>query len=198
MKLALICSVLLPLYAHEHSRFLDYAGGNGMFVRMMRDRGYDFYWMDKYAPNEFASGFEAVQNTEYSAVTAFEVFEHLPKPLEAIDEMLGYSKNLIFSTRLLPRRDILPHEWWYFTLDTGQHISLYSQDSLRVVAQKFNLKFSTNGISLHILSKRSISEIVMKAISVPAFANMVSPILNIRRQSLLNEDYFRLTGQRLG
>src|SRR4051812_14853457 len=37
---------------------LDYAGGHGIFARMMRDRGFNFFWTDKYADNLFAKGFE--------------------------------------------------------------------------------------------------------------------------------------------
>jgi hypothetical protein len=37
---------------------LDYGGGHGAFVRMMRDLGFDFLWFDKYAENLFAIGFE--------------------------------------------------------------------------------------------------------------------------------------------
>ncbi len=38
--------------------FLDYAGGYGVFTRLMRDIGFDFYWHDPYTQNLFANGFE--------------------------------------------------------------------------------------------------------------------------------------------
>src|SRR5215208_4616216 len=39
-KLAHFCSVLIPVSFDSTAFFLDYGGGNGMFVRMMRDRGF--------------------------------------------------------------------------------------------------------------------------------------------------------------
>ena len=35
-------------------KFLDYGGGYGIFVRLMRDRGFDFYRYDKHCSNLFA------------------------------------------------------------------------------------------------------------------------------------------------
>jgi hypothetical protein len=197
IKLSNICSALIPLFFSNAGLFLDYGGGNGMFVRMMRDKGFEFYWQDIHALNQFAEGFEAPQGKKFSLLTAFEVFEHLPQPLEVIADMFRYSDTLIFTTRLLPRWNIKPDEWWYFTPDTGQHVSLYSRESLEMIAKEFNLKLSSNGISLHILSLRTVPAILLKALSYPPFAITVSGILNIKRQSLLNHDYYKLTGRRL-
>jgi hypothetical protein len=38
------------------SRCLDFGGGHGVFVRMMRDRGFRFEWSDSYAKNLYAAG----------------------------------------------------------------------------------------------------------------------------------------------
>lgn len=196
-KLSSFCSALIPMFYDYRGSFLDYGGGNGMFVRMMRDSGFNFYWHDKYASNQFAKGFESPQDERFSLVTAFEVFEHLPQPLEAIEDMFHYSDTLIFSTRLLPRWKIAPNDWWYFTPDTGQHVSLYSRESLELIAKKFNVQLSSNGISLHVLSSRTIPAILLKALSYPPFAMTASGLLNINRKSLLEDDYYRLTGRRL-
>lgn len=198
LKLVSLCSALIPLFFNEPKfSFLDYGGGNGMFVRMMRDRGFDFYWHDKYAENQYAKGFEVTQKMKFNLVTAFEVFEHLPRPLETIEEMFQYSDNLIFSTRLIPRRNVTPVDWWYFSLDTGQHISLYSKESLHLIANKFNVNFSSNGISLHLLSLKKFPDVLLKALSVPVFASSISAVLNWRRRSLLEQDYYHLTGKPL-
>lgn len=197
IKLSNFSSVLIPMFYDSKAPFLDYGAGNGMFVRVMRDRGFEFYWHDKYAANQFAEGFEAPQDKRFSLLTAFEVFEHLPQPLETIEDMFHYSDTLVFSTRLLPRWKIMPDDWWYFTLDTGQHISLYSKESLKLIAEKFNVKLSSNGISLHILSPRIVPAIILKALSYAPFASMLSGLLNLGRRSLLEHDYYRLTGKRL-
>lgn len=197
MKLTSICSALIPMVYDSKSSFLDYGGGNGMFVRMMRDRGFDFYWHDKYASNQFAVGFEAPKDVKFSLLTSFEVFEHLPQPLDAIEDMFHYSDTVIFSTRLMPRWRIVPDEWWYFTPDTGQHVSLYSRESLELIARKYNMQFSSNGVSLHVFSSRIIPGIILKALSFYPFAMVLSGLFNLGRKSLLEEDYYRLTGRRL-
>ena len=45
------------LYDYK-GKFLDYGGGYGVFVRLMRDVGFDFYWQDKHTENLFAKEFE--------------------------------------------------------------------------------------------------------------------------------------------
>jgi len=197
IKLSSFCAALIPMFYDAKTSFLDYGGGNGMFVRMMRDKGFDFYWHDKYASNQFAEGFEAPQDVRFSLLTAFEVFEHLPQPIEIIEDMFHYSETVIFSTRLLPRWKIMPDDWWYFTADTGQHVSLYSKESLQFIAQKLNVKFSSNGTSLHMFSSKRIPTVLLKALSYPPFALMLSNLLNLGRQSFLEQDYYRLTGRRL-
>ena len=197
MKFASFCSCLIPMFYNSELPFLDYGGGNGMFVRMMRDRGFEFYWHDIYASNQFAEGFEAPHDKRFSLITAFEVFEHLPHPLEFIEDMFHYSDTLVFSTRLLPHWKVAPADWWYFTPDTGQHVSLYSRESLELIAKKFNVQLSSNGVSLHVLSPRTIPAIILKALSYPPFAMAASGLLNIGRKSLLEDDYYHLTGRRL-
>lgn len=197
IKYSKLCSVLIPYIFKSFVSGLDFGGGNGMFVRMMRDLGFDFYWQDKFSPNQFADGFEFTEGHEYSLVTAFELFEHLVNPLDEIAEMFGYADTIIFSTRILPQWKITPSTWWYFTPDTGQHISLYSRESLELIANKFGVHFSSNGVSLHVLSRRAIPSVILKAISFSPFADFLSAVVNINRRSLLEDDYFGLTGRKL-
>src|SRR5690606_8306587 len=82
------------------SIYLDYGGGAGMFVRMMRDRGFNFWWSDKYCENIYSQKFsiqESVKNEiVLEAITAFEVFEHLSEPQKTIDDLLKRTNTLIF------------------------------------------------------------------------------------------------------
>lgn len=39
-----------------NAEFVDWGGGYGLFTRLMRDNGYDFYWHDTYCQNLFAKG----------------------------------------------------------------------------------------------------------------------------------------------
>lgn len=155
---ARVTAGVIEAYFDWKSRFLDFGGGHGLFVRLMRDAGYDFRWQDKFADNVYARGFEAApKGTErYGMVTAFEVFEHLVSPVEGVEEMLAYAPSLLFTTDLMPSRSPLPNEWWYYTLPTGQHVSLFTKRSLEILAERFGLRLHTNG-ALHLFAPHGMT-----------------------------------------
>jgi hypothetical protein len=153
-------TILLYLIFGKNGKFLDYAAGYGVFVRLMRDVGFDFKWDDKYTSNLFALGFEWDQQSKMDAVTLFEVFEHFVDPILEIENLLKVTDMIIFSTDLVPEPLPQPKDWWYFGLDHGQHISLFSKISLEFVAVKFGLNYYNIG-SLHILTKNKISKFTL-------------------------------------
>lgn len=197
IRFSKITAVIISAFFNPNQKFLDYGGGNGMFVRLMRDAGYDFYWQDFYTKNQFAVGFEHNGFDRFELLTAFEVFEHLEDPVNEIKDMLAFSENILFSTILLPRNNPVPGEWWYYTLDTGQHISLYSKKSLVELANNLNLKLYSNGRNLHLLTKESISRNIFFLLSVTKIANILNMLVSTRRSSLLEDDYFQITGRKL-
>jgi hypothetical protein len=136
---------------------VDYGGGHGIFVRMMRDLGFNFYRQDLYAENLYARYFDIEDLPEgfrFNILTAFEVFEHLSNPIEEIKTMLGFSDILLFSTELQPSHDLSELEkWWYIVPETGQHISFYNKITFQEIAIMFNVNYYTDNRSLHILSK---------------------------------------------
>jgi 2-polyprenyl-3-methyl-5-hydroxy-6-metoxy-1,4-benzoquinol methylase len=77
MNLSACAQLLIEQYFNSDGKFLDYGGGYGLFVRLMRDAGFNFYWSDKFCKNLFAQGFEDNGKSEYELVTAFELLEHL-------------------------------------------------------------------------------------------------------------------------
>ncbi|MXV50010.1 methyltransferase domain-containing protein [Pedobacter sp. HMF7647] len=159
------------LYRNFNSKgvFLDYAGGYGLFTRLMRDRGFNFYTTDKYCDNLFAKHFDLadVKGTEqFTALTAFEVLEHLVDPIGFMREIVDFSNNIIFTTELIPEKPIDScDDWWYFSPQTGQHVAFYTQESLRVLGNMFGLYYYTDseslknyGLNLHLFSKTKFEQ----------------------------------------
>ncbi len=177
-------------------KMVDYGGGYGMFVRMMRDKGYAFFRQDIYCENLFSKHFDISENpgVRIDIVTAFEVFEHLTNPLVEIEKMLKYAENIIFSTVLVPKNVTDFKDWWYITPQTGQHIAFYSIESLEFVAKKYHLNFYTNGQNLHFFSKNKIDEKVVQEVFHPQ-KSIVEKVANRlkgevkTKPSLLQSDY---------
>ena len=166
LRFSKVVSVLIYFLFNKEGKFVDYAGGYGIFTRLTRDIGFDFYWQDLHCDNLLSRGFEYKPELRKNIelLTAFEVFEHLVNPPEEIEKMLGISKNIVFSTVLLPSPTPKPEEWWYYGFEHGQHISFYSLKTLEYLAVKFKLDFySTKG--LHILTNKKINPFFLKLIA---------------------------------
>lgn len=133
-------------------RYVDMAGGYGMLVRLMRDFGFDFYWEDKYCANLFAQGFERkLDMGPCTAVTAFEVLEHLTDPIRFIRNSLSsaQSDTIIFSTDLYTGEPPRAGTWDYYSFATGQHIGFFHRKTLETIGEQLQLKFlSINGIHM--------------------------------------------------
>ena len=157
--LSKVATAVLALFFPSSVRCLDYAGGYGVFVRMMRDIGYDFYWQDKYTQNLFARGFELQQFTQFDVITSFESFEHFDKPLEEIETMLNYSDSILFSTVL--SGDTMPEpDWHYFGMEHGQHIAFYNLKTLKFLAEKYQLHLYSDKKSIHLLTKKQLNPLL--------------------------------------
>lgn len=141
---------------------VDYGGGHGIFVRMIRDLGFNFYRQDMYAENLYARYFDVndlPKSKKYDILTAFEVLEHLPNPIEEIKKMFNYADILLFSTELQPSNDLNELEnWWYMAFETGQHVSFYNKTTFQEIAKIFNAYYYTDSINLHIVSRTKFLE----------------------------------------
>lgn len=195
---------ILNICSTNDDSYLDYGGGYGIFVRSMRDKGYDFYLDDVYTENLFAKNFELKDyknGRKFKALTALEVFEHFENPVEEIISLFNFSDILIFSTELQPNYTLKKaSDWWYISPDTGQHISFYTLKALNYLGEKLNAFVYSNGLNLHILSKEifkenpfelrktSSSSFVTRLISKFFLKEKSPPTPNVRN-SLLQSDF---------
>lgn len=186
LDLSKITKSVINFQFNKSSKYIDYGGGYGIFVRLMRDNGYDFYWKDSFCENLFAKDFEAM-NEKYELLTAYEVFEHLKDPIEETKKMLNLSDNILFSTFIIPSNEPKPDEWWYYALDHGQHISLYSKKSLEALAQKSGMYLYSNNKNIHLLSKIKKNGLCFKLITYPYLSKLFIPLSG--NKSLHDSDY---------
>ena len=153
---------IIKRYFNPKVKVLDYGGGYGILTRMLRDKGVDAYWSDKYSENLLVKGFEYDGTDKVDIILAFEVVEHLENPMETIREIMSKSDCFIFSVSTLPRFDFKTNqEWWYFAPETGQHIFFPSDETLRWIANELGCRYY-NLLGLHIFSKRKKFKIICR------------------------------------
>jgi len=152
--------IILPFLIKnpEKYKFLDYGSGYGILVRLMRDMGYNFFWYDKFCENLFAIGFEAKEKEKYKLVTAFELFEHFVEPIVEIQKILEFGNPdfLVFTT-IIYKENIPDKNWWYYSFESGQHVSIYNINTLKFLANKFNYHLLTNNNNLHVFTMKNFS-----------------------------------------
>jgi hypothetical protein len=191
-----VTQAVIQQFFRGGQRFLDFGGGYGLLVRLMRDRGFDFRWHDRYAQNLLSRGFEAEANADgFELVTAFEVLEHLVDPVPEVADMLRRGNSLLCTTRVLPPSNPKPNEWWYYALSGGQHVSLFTLEALGRLAGRFGRRLVSDGVSIHLFTTQRVAERLFRLV----IRGRVTGLLNRlrRRQSLMSSDFQQLTGERL-
>jgi|TARA_B100000809_G_scaffold52083_1_gene47328 hypothetical protein len=179
-----IAVTLIYFLFDKKRKFLDYGGGYGVFVRLMRDVGFDFYWQDKHTENLFAQGFEFSEsdNTNVELLTCFEAFEHFADPLAELEKLLTISRNILLSTEFIPEPTPLPDDWWYYSTEHGQHIGFFQKKTFEFLAKKYNLFFYTNGQNIHLFTEIKLLPTSFKFMT--KVSKFITPLIQKRMKSL--------------
>jgi hypothetical protein len=177
--------------------FLEFAGGYGLLTRLMRDRGFDFYWHDSYCENIFARGFEWDRLNKplpAAAVTAFEVIEHVWDPAALIRNALekANTRTIILSTLPYSGEPPRPENWWYYSLGTGQHISFFRRETLAFLAKKLGLHFYSSG-SFQIMTAEHISPMKFQ-LCIGRLSKYADRYVQRRMSSRTFDDHQKLAG----
>jgi len=199
-KFANILAKLIRKHFKLNSKFLDYGAGYGIFVRMMRDRGYDFLWYDKYSENIFAKNtiwYPKNDAIKFELISLIEVLEHIDNPLALFNETLKFADSLFITTEIIPNRNFIETDnWHYFAPLAGQHISFYSIKSLEKLAQSVNKYFYTDNKQVHLLTNQKINNKVLQRNKLKRFlitkienyltSKVETNSIDIEKQNLLN------------
>ena len=124
---------------------LDWGGGNGLFVRIMRDCGFNFFLQDKYVKNHYALNLTTDDHPQqdYVVSTCFEIFEHLPNPLTDLSAVFTPHVDLVIgSTAVFNDQGA---DWPYLAEQGGQHIFFYSAAGLELIARHFGMRLVSAG-----------------------------------------------------
>jgi hypothetical protein len=147
-----------PLGIGPQEPCLDWGAGTGLFVRLCRDYGLNFFYSDPYAQNIFAPGFEleaAGPAPAWACLTAFEVAEHFPEPLKNFGDLFKFGpRHVLFSTNLYLGQ---PADWWYFGQD-GQHVAFYTRRSLEFIGRHYGFHLASNNCDLHLFSRQPVPD----------------------------------------
>ena len=192
IELSQIVSLVIATFFRDARSFLDYGGGSGLLVRLMRDRGYAFKWHDPFAANVFARAFEGHLDAHYDLVTAIEILEHLSQPSEVFGQLRTLAPAVVATTEVLPEPAPHPNDWWYYSLNTGQHVTFYTDRGLDALAARHGWRVSSGG-NVHVFADATLSPLVLRLVTSGHVARALTRVS--RRPSLQSEDYRSLTGQ---
>jgi len=191
-------AIAISLFFRRDVRYLDWGGGYGLFTRMMRDLGYDFFCHDPHAVNLFARGFTLADTADvrFELATAFEVFEHFVDPTSQVNAISEHAGSILLTTTTVAATPPPLGQWWYYGLEHGQHVSIYTRESLRILAARHGLCLYSHGRSLHLMTKRRLSRLVFSLVC--RFGQHV-PLTFLRGPagSFIPHDYARITDRPL-
>jgi hypothetical protein len=136
--------------ANKHEiRHLDYGGGSGLLSETLRQGGWASHTYDPIIDR----GMNPEELGSFDLITAFEVFEHVADVTHLFDTLKKLCKPtglVLFATMLsdghIARSKKL--DWWYGAPRNG-HISLFSKNSLSVMATQRDLQYLRLSSDLH-------------------------------------------------
>jgi SAM-dependent methyltransferase len=143
---------LLNIFANQAlpASHLDYGGGNGLLSQFLKQYGWNSSSYDPFVNRD--TNISEVGKFEF--ITAYEVFEHVPDVQQLMANLVQLlAKNgVVFFSTLVSDQSILANQrlgWWYASPRNG-HISLYTKESLVILAKQHSLNFHSFSPAFHV------------------------------------------------
>jgi hypothetical protein len=177
--------LILECLLIEKGKFVDVAGGYGLLTRLMRDKGFDCYTIDKFCQNLFAKTFEPNTHFKADALFAFEVLEHIEDPLQFLRTIFNQyrCKTIIFST-LTFTHNIPAKDWWYYSFESGKHVTFYQPRTLSLLADHLRCKYYMIDSGIHIITDIAIPRINRIILSNKHIRRLYSIYVQKKRKGL--------------
>jgi hypothetical protein len=178
------------LFGSGQIKNLDFGSGYGLLVRILRDNGVDSRGYDAHCVPVFNSEFHYTKIPDHRVdfVTAIEVLEHLQNPHDLFVLLESVTDTIVFSTELQPSGNPQPSNWWYYCLEHGQHISLYSKRALIAISEKYNARLFTYG-GIHVITRNQSAGLLIKVLMRYKLAILFNFIFKPKVKSLTALDY---------
>lgn len=131
-------------------KHLDYGGGNGQLSKLLNQSSWQSTTYDPFHDPDT----DINELGKFDLITAFEVFEHVSDVnhlMSNITTLLTSGGIVLFST-LLTDGNIQKNSrinWWYASPRNG-HISLFSRESLSLLAKQHHLNLGSFSVGFHI------------------------------------------------
>jgi len=131
-------------------KHLDYGGGSGLLASILKESKWQSVSYDPFVDRNL----NIDQLGKFDLITSFEVFEHVPDVqhlMADLRSLLSPNGIVLFST-LLSDGNIHPNQrisWWYASPRNG-HISLFSKNSLAILARNYEFNFGSFSAGSHI------------------------------------------------
>ena len=116
---------------------LDFGGGEGLLVRLLRDIGINATFHDKFGSGAFARTFRHAGEPP-AIVTSFEVWEHFVDPWAGIQQIFDWQPRYVFISTVLYGGQ--GPAWWYLAPEHGQHVFFYTPRAVDLIAKRFGYR----------------------------------------------------------
>ena len=135
-------------------RVLDIGGGDGLLVRLLRDRGIAAQFSDPHTTPTYDVGPAVADSDRFEVAVMSEVALHLTDPVGTFRGILERCDRLLFTAVVPP--DPMPFDWWYLMPSTGQHVAFYPVPAIESIAGELGCHWCSDGKFFHLISTSPI------------------------------------------